>query len=994
MFFGLCLWLSFAATLPASRPVAVVDGSAYDMPRFTRRVMAPSGYAWEECGKFLDPARFKDYSIVVWFHGCAEPLNERQIADTVKYLRSGGRILHTASGLYARQLGGNLKKHGWTGVKSWNYVGKPPRPHFPFLELNHPYLAGIDTDRDYAWQNAHYNLTIDPEATVNIIGSEKNSILASTAVGKGEVVWLWEGPFRGNSAERPGDAEVFDRLLLNIIAAADPLTNSELIEREVPAFGRDRAALVCWKRDWDYSARQDHVFLRPYPLPGELISGLSFHSAVNERDTQFVLCQSLVNQRVAAELAPLVGGGREHPGHIGLYVSGNPPTVPSLVKEGQEGLPGRQGRFMQLPVTNGLAIDNWRPRVLWLRLDTSGLEPGQYSSALKLKGESTEIELPVEVTVYPVRIPRKPIAELLYWGAVFPNREPFFSERIRQNCTQLSLMYPSLTGIVVRATGETLREARSGKSGIFAGEDFPALDFRGAYERDIMEALEAGLTYVRVHDTRTGGYVAEAGSGEKLGDKPPRLWSSRVRELYTGYYRALYEYLGERGFEEVDMMHSDEPSWGSIQSNYLPRAKLYMDGGMGTGAHWTAGGFQSPEQVNTFAPYTTDWSMYTIMIPNFLRFLREGSVTLHPRSKVGLTRGGSGLALRNPFNRLRTYAWELVYYGEPLNFLRTGPVWKEWLYYYDYGIGAKKRPDGVEGERLLAYGSPDRFDGSAPMLSSSDWESGREGIDDVNLVRMLQWYLKKIEDGRSSSPEARGAVKAIRDDMAGWFRDSGGESVASTVFDQSGRLLADEGDGSAAPSSDTAFDGFKIKHRTHGQGEGQYKYQSLEPPSTAQLEDLKRIVLSHLMALRPYVVGLGGTLTWHGWKLVSDGRPRSRLVVSDDATPAILEAVGAFREKCAELAGRAPEVALASRRRGDERLVDIRVGLATDSDIAAELSARGWAVDEDYPGAGSYVIKRLHDKNTLMVVGVDEAGLSLGLRNFAVFLDGRGNWIF
>jgi hypothetical protein len=71
----------------------------------------------------------------------------------------------------------------------------------------------------------------------------------------------------------------------------------------------------------------------------------------------------------------------------------------------------------------------------------------------------------------------------------------------------------------------------------------------------------------------------------------------------------------------------------------------------------------------------------------------------------------------------------------------------------------------------------------------------------------------------------------------------------------------------------------------------------------------------------------------------------------------------------------------------------IVIGISKDPLVASILKARGWSADDKYPGPGNYLIKRSKKDNLLLVVGTDEKGLLLGLKNFSVFLRGEGMWM-
>lgn len=948
----------------ATKPVAVVGGGLYgkfDSDRFVHRIMADSEIAWEDRGNSLDPSEFSRYSLVLWFSGATEEWSQRQVADFNAYLENGGRFLHTEGGIYLGALGRNLKPFPWLGAKSWNYHSKE-RIEGRFLQPQHPYLSGVDTSGKYNWLSAWYSLSPD-EKTVSLIGTDTNSLLTVTPVGRGEIIWFWNGLFRVR--EDRASAPAMERIFKNILAAAQPLAVAEQIRTSVAAFSARPEALVAWKRDWQNGSQEDYFFLPAYPRPDEHLAVVSFYSAMDERDTQFFLCQSLASQQVKVVLPPLrqAGTGKEYTGHLKLLISERPPKVPSLARKGQEGLPDKLGRFMLTPVEGAFAVNDWRPRVLWLELSTLGLPAGDYETRLSLSGsKGHELRIPIQTRVYPVRMPQKRLVELRYWGGGVPSREPFLRELKRQGCSQITISYPDLSQIRLTETGQSLQQALKTDPQLFAAAEFPALDFSGVYDSAILAGLDNGLHYVLIHDVRTGFWVAQAGTGLKVEwEASAQDWPEEFRRIYTAYYRKLYRYLTERGFSEADLLWMDEPDMESIEKTYIPRARLHAAAGVGSGATWTAGGFMTPEQLRTFSPYTTSWSMYTITLPNFLKFWKDSSVPFHPRARAGITRGGTGMELRSSYNAARNLGWTIVYYGEPVSFLCTGPLWKEWLYYVDFDADGQ-RPQGVEGERLLAYGSSDPADGQTPLLSSSDWEGARDGIDDANLVRILEWYLNELRPRAASNKALAETLRAVEADRDTWFK--GGSQACFRIEPKQYRVKA------------TAYD-----------------YDAVEPPSSSALELLKKRVLDHLQRLAAFAGNAAPSLLWHDKPLIQRGDVKATLHLPAMPDDSMKQAVTDFRNKCRMLAGKELPVLNCDAWNKDPSRTAIVVGTASEKTVQDILTAKGWKVDCRYPGPGGYVIKSDPKDNLILITGPDRIGVARGLRNFSVFLDGRGHWL-
>jgi hypothetical protein len=329
------------------------------------------------------------------------------------------------------------------------------------------------------------------------------------------------------------------------------------------------------------------------------------------------------------------------------------------------------------------------------------------------------------------------------------------------------LNYPNLKKIKIAETGQSVLDAMRKNPKIFSSATFPELDFREAYDSDLFGGIANGLKYIQLLDVRTGGRIAACALGNKklwgaVGGRSPANWPEESQKVYSLYYKALYEYIRERGFDNVDSLFGDEPSMKFIKDSYVPRAKLYASGGLGSGLVWTVSGFMTAADVNLSAPYTTDWSIYSIGLPNFIKFWKQGKLKTHLRTLVGIPYSGCGYALRDPYPIGRNLAWNVIYYGEPVEFIRVGPIWKESYYYVDFDAGATSRPEGVEGERLFAYGGANRMDADTPIRSSSYREGARDGVDDANLARILEWYQKALTPLAKNDPELAKALKKSR----------------------------------------------------------------------------------------------------------------------------------------------------------------------------------------------------------------------------------------
>jgi hypothetical protein len=608
----------------------------------------------------------------------------------------------------------------------------------------------------------------------------------------------------------------------------------------------------------------------------------------------------------------------------------------------------------------------FRPReghntVVWLQLYApQDCRPGTYEGEVRVSGtmrryeklEEIKWSLPLEVTVWPVLSPQDRLFQLKAWGFSAPD-DRFWAEYQRQGMCNAYLSYPDLSEIRVserglRPTEEgiSLKEAIEQRPEVFKADNFPALDF-SCLDDFIGGQAARGLRVLCFQDVRTGLRIANAATGLDLnwrdygGEEVPDEW----RSLWIGYYRELMAYLRSKGYRRVEPIWTDEPTVERIKQRYLPIAEMYIEAGMQPGSHWTTPGFMTPEDVNQFAHGVSDWSMYSIMMPKFFGFIREGAVKLRPDARIGQTRGGSGYLHRSPCSRSRRLCWDVWHNGA--TFLRTGPLFKGWLYYLNYEKYI--RDEGVAGERLVAYSSADPTDLTAPLLPSPDWEAARDGADDVNLMQVLEWYVAALRESGDAPGELLDEIQAEIDRFVG---------------------------------ADSPFN-LHLEPKHYEVRDLKYDYTAVADATTADLTRAKRRVLELLERLRPQVQDIKPSLTWHEVTLAADGEPAGPIRCSqacrqaaDELAAWLLRRTG-IRFSVAEglMAGQAA----------------IYVVRADDEDVAKLLNDRGWRLREGQPRPGSYVI--LTDADRVAVLGGDEAGLGVGLAAFEAFASPRGHWL-
>jgi len=970
------MW-SLVLCLPAgvwagSKPVAVVafgNASGGDRKFFRYYVTARLRVVQRDHGEFLDPSEFGDYSLVVWLRGCERELTPAQVAALKGYLEAGGHVLMTNGALYGA-LGRSYADTPWVGAHAWAYNAK--RWQVEVLAEDHPYLAGVVTE-DAPWLATYHGL-IEHQGE-RILGQGNASVLCATGVGRGRLIFSSYGPY--DARDDVAKAGIM-RIYRNIVLAADPLTEPEEAAQLLAANASGQR-LALWQRDWVGSTEFRLLWAPAGPRPEDMLDSLVFRSVRSEIDTAFFCAQAASDLgAVAIETERLRGvdGAQPRAGGITVLAMGQAPEAP-VQPPATYGVidRARRGPFYLVPPEKlpplgecAVTLPALEARTVWTQVDTRGLPPGVYTSRISFKsaaGEALAV-LPVTVDVAPILMPEPRIVQLRTWGGGITNDARLLREMRRQASDWAIISYPDQIRVKIRNADVTLLDLlRTPQTHVREDGGLPRLDFGEQWDEWLDNYLAHGVTHLGLKDSRTGARLATALTGETCTIRTRyEDWPAEWRNVCIDYYRQLQEYLHERGFGMAYPIWTDEPSMATIESRYLPLAKAYVAAGMGPGSHWTTAGWMHPDMTNRFIPWVRDLSMYQYGYPNLQRFLREGTVKLGPGAITGFTRGGTGLAVRTPHVSSRLGPWAVVHQGPPVHFWRTGPIWKRWLYYVDFTRNQWFRLGGVQGERLLAFGSSDPEDMSVDMLTSSDWEGARDGVDDANLGRMVEWYLPRLATRATGAWAQR--LTQIRAERELWFTDGSPFPIRLEPRDYVHKPR----------------DGEKLEYHTRIVAAG----------STRDLEAGKRYLVGLLREMAPHVRPDDVQASWHDWALVRNGRPVAEVRVSPSASPVVRECAAAVAQcvvECTQLT--IPLVETDSSIAAEQ--TTILVGEARDKPVAALVTELGLQLDASYPGAGDYRILRLKDRNTVAMLGTDAAGVARGVRNWLAFVNPQGHWL-
>jgi len=942
---SLLLLLLSGTCAVASKPVALVGGGygQYVRNSMIKKVLLPMEVAYEDLGDSMDWGRLDEFSLVIVAHG-----DEKLLAGDAagpafdRYVGGGGHVLLIGNAPTALLGSRVLDDYPWIGAHAWGYQSNAPTS--VIARPDHPWLAHLQAGHDYYWLQWSQFL-VGPTTADVLIGSEQRAFLTRNEYGAGWTVFLSRGPFP-YAAENVGpEREAQMRMLQAMVAEAEPLTVPEQIAQ---AMATEQHAVVLWQRDWQFGSKEGPQFRPPYPLPGEELSSISLDLARAEReDFQINLLPLRDLGEVSVSVSELDGPAGPRPA-VEVRVMGRAPLIPWDKPDVQ----AFESPFWlmdpkSLPPEGSPAF---RPRplsntVVWLEVTApEDCAPGVYRGQVAVTGAET---LPLTITVWPVLMPQDRLFQLKYWGGSTPDVRQW-DQLQQQGCCNASLSYPDLTRVMVPELGISLAEALKSHPDIFGRDPFPALDFSYLDEYMGMQA-ERGLTVVKFQDVRTGTIIANAATGLNLdwGENWRQQVTAEWQRAWVGYYAELMAYLRSKGYRRVEPIWTDEPTLETIEQRYLPPAELYLRAGMFPGSHWTTPGFMSPEQVNRFAHAVGDWSMYSIMMPNFFRFLREGSVKLIDGARVGQTRGGSGYLHRSPADASRRLCWDAWHNGA--TYLRTGPLWKAWLYYLNYEKYI--RDEGIAGERLIAYSTPDPSDLSAPMLPSPDWIAAREGADDVNLVMVLQYYLQHLRG-------TDGVPQALLDELQTELEDFVGPDSPYNLH---------------------------LESRHYEHADMAYDYTVTVDATSADLRRARRRVLEMLAALASYADRVPVTLSWHEVELSRAGAPVGAIHCLDQQRSMGEE----LSEWLALRTGLRYPVALGL----DADQPGIFVAQSGEEGLEQLAAAHGWDLQRWSPRAGSYSIFTDAQAQVVAVVGADEVGLQRGLRAFRAFCSPRGHWL-
>ena len=574
-------WLCAAASAEP-KPVAIVGSGGLgegDRRFFEYYVTAELGVVSEDRGDFLDPAEFGKYGMVVWLRECPRKFTPEQTAAAKAYVESGGHLLMT-NGAIVGALDRPFKAAPWIGAATWAYTQKGWQAEV--LEKDDPCLAGVQAEAAPWLAGPHALMKFEG---VSVLGqSGEFTTLGYLPLGAGRFIFSTYGPY--DCRDEPTKAQVL-RIYRNLVSQARPLTESVQAEALLIAAAPGRK-LVLWRRDWDGSVESRLIWRPCGPRPQDLLATLDFACAREEIDTAFLCVQAAEDVgevHVKSEALRAADGQETPPRSLRVLVMGQEPEVPidpppSYAKVDR----ARRGPFYLIPAEQleplgkpAFRIARFEPRTVWVQVSTRGLASGSYTSRLVFStaGGDRLAELPIRVEVAPILMPEPRIVQLRTWGGGIGSDPRLAREMGRQRCDEGVISYPDTQKIRLRNTETTLQDAlRSQPSQLRGQTPPPRLDFTRQWNDWLDLYLDQGVTFLKLEDTRTGEWWANAVTGRTCDvTESYERWPADWRAAYVDYYAQVQEYLSERGFLTAYPHWTDEPSYTAIRKDYLPRAE-------------------------------------------------------------------------------------------------------------------------------------------------------------------------------------------------------------------------------------------------------------------------------------------------------------------------------------------------------------------------------------------------------------------------------------
>lgn len=751
-----------------ARPVAIFGSGfgVHDVTRITRTIFDYEDWVFEDRGTFMPAGDFSDYALVIICYRPERPYTAEEHALISQYVSGGGKVLlinqapvHIFDPSDAAAAAACAEWMGFISARNGSLLDADPAT-VPVID--DPLLAGVATASGPrpSWVTGDRIVRNLAEGAKVLIGTPDNALAVRRPFGLGEVLYLGPELFRlRQSEEHAADSGLYVTLIRNIIQAATPLTVTAWHAMESAAWEQAGQRFLLWNREWQRGTEAGPVFLPPLPQEEELIAALRVDLALNEYEAMQINLSDLGQGGILTWDIELNGLPQDA---LELFVQDRPNPIPWPANPGI----AQESPFWLMPPyaldpleEDAVFIDSGQTRILWLKWNSHGLNPGTHTAWLHCFVDGHQaVSLELDVHIHPFRIPRRRPISLRPAGHVYGdvnNAAP--AMRFKRNLRDHGFEWSFIN--VFRLATFSVNESPLNASWLAANIDAvssespPLIDF-SSLDPFIDAALEHNLTYfTTVAGITTTIDNASASAG---------LDQQQVRQVRHWFVGNFVRYMNDKGIRDLQASRGDELSDAALRDEFLPWSLDLAEAGMKTTSSFTTASVADPELTAQLAPVVGAWTLNRQFLSTLRGWIRDGSLELPAGTLVGTYGAGEGRGteIRKNASASRMIGWEAWDQGS--NYCAPNPYFKSWLYYTEYSLDR-----GLAGERFVSYLDIDDLD--APLVNSPFIEGIRESMEEANLAWLMSWYMQSLGDkvpadlrARASALVGRGVDNVIR----------------------------------------------------------------------------------------------------------------------------------------------------------------------------------------------------------------------------------------
>ncbi len=873
------------------------------------------------------------YSLLIVAFAVKTPATAAEMKKLRSWVEKGGGLILMSAVPYSL-CGGAAefrrdKALAWTGITGMMVFRNGGE--CGIVQPGSAILKGIT----YDWSEKVTRMVTVAPPMKAVIGQGDQALIGMAEVGKGKVFYFGAELFRLRQAKSPM-ADPYLEAIRNAIRIVGPLDQSKMQDAQLDKINYGDRKVLFWDREWDRGEQYGPRFTPPLPAIAELITVLKANMAQGEYESVQLNITPLAGQTSAScvlESATIPAENLE------FLVQAKPDPIPwnrkGIVKEfpywmmPPEYVEPKGRPEFNLPADSGT-------QVVWLRVNSRDLASGDHVVKMNFTfSDGQKATVPVELKVYPVKLPRQRLIKLAAAGQVYGSMHDVpaalrFAKDLESHGIEWSLIASIRPDkMKLRGSDETLntKTLLRLKSDFEAGK-FPELDF-ALFDPWMDQCLAHGLTLFRA-DPLQFFTLAKLDFSDELKQK--------VRGWFAG---EVSRYVREKGVDMLITSKGDELSIKELRESWVPWAKEMSSYGWDCTSTFSSG--VNVELFNEISPLVRLWTHNQRYATAFAEKVKSGEIKIRPDAMIGSYGAGEGRGteFRKPLHRSRYLGWYSWLNG--LQTCAVNPYFKGWLYYT--GESDRGEAGGTGGERFVSYIVMNDY--SVPIADCPFWEGVRDGLEEGNLCAILAWYLDYFEKNGQAA-KAR-AIRAKLDKIIGSDEDA---------------ILT---------WNETEIQGYSRK---------------VIKPAWDDYKKAKKALLELMVSIGPDARKYAKpSLRWNQVELVREGKIVAAVYYDRVRPDALLTEVK--KHTGLELPAIQGAAALKS-----EYPVAIVVGSGTQNGLGKELLAKHNSPEPNdfYPKNGNYFIRRLPD-NILVIAGPDEAGTGKGVEYFCKFFEPRGFWL-